>query len=201
MEYEINKTYQSKIEVEKSTFISYLFRVETKDEFIGFLNKIKEDNPKARHYCYAYIINNEMKYSDDGEPQGTAGRPILNVIVNRKLNNVGLIVVRYFGGTLLGSGRLLRTYVVSATNVMNLATLNEVVTENEITANVTIDTYEIFKNYLLKKQFSIKNTKFNDKIEIVFYTPLNYDENLESIFYKKVTILSNKIVKHQREVH
>lgn len=200
MEYEINKTYETKIEVEKSTFIGVLFRATTKEEFIDFLAKTKSNNPKARHYCYAYVINGEMKYNDDGEPQGTAGRPILNVLVNKKLNNVGLIVVRYFGGTLLGSGRLLRTYVASATSVVNSAVLNEIIEENEITAIVSIDTYEIFKNYLLKKQFSIKNTMFNDKIEIVFYTPLNYDENLESIFYKKVTFLSNKIVKHQREV-
>jgi len=200
MEYEINKTYETKIEVEKSTFVSFLFRATTKEEFINFLAKTKSDNLKARHYCYAYVINGEMKYNDDGEPQGTAGRPILNVLVNKKLNNIGLIVVRYFGGTLLGSGRLLRTYVASATSVVNSAVLNEVIEENEITAIVSIDTYEIFKNYLLKKQFSIKNTRFNDKIEIVFYTPLNYDENLESIFYKKVTFLSNKIVKHQREV-
>jgi len=200
MEYEINKTYESKIEVEKSTFISYLFKTTNKGEFNDFLLKIKSDNPKARHYCYAYVINGEMKYSDDGEPQGTAGRPILSVLINKKLNNVGLIIVRYFGGTLLGSGRLLRTYVVSATSVVNSAVLNEIVEENEITAVVSVDTYEIFKNYLFKKQFSIKNTRFNDKIEIVFYTPLNYDENLESIFYKKVTFLSTKIVKHQREV-
>lgn len=200
MEYEIDEIYRSEIEVEKSTFISYLFKVKSKEEFNDFLNKIKKKSPKARHYCYAYKIDNEIRYSDDGEPQGSAGRPILNVILNKKINNCAIIVVRFFGGTLLGSGRLLRTYSTAASNVTSKAKLYEMIEENEITALVALDTYDIFKNYLTKKQFSIKNTNFNDKIEMVFYVPLDFDENLESIFYKKVTIVSKQIIKHQREV-
>jgi len=200
MEFDINEIYTSEIEVEKSTFFGYLFKVESRTEFNEFLSKIKKNNPKARHYCYAYKIDEEIKYSDDGEPQGSAGKPILNVLLNKKINNCGLVIVRYFGGTLLGSGRLLRTYSATATATINKAKLSEIIEENEVKAEVEIDTYDIFKNYLLKKQFSIKNTKFNDKIEIVFYAPLNYEDNLESIFYKKVTILSKEIVKHQKGV-
>ena len=200
MEFDINEIYTSEIEVEKSTFFGYLFKVDSKAEFNEFLSKIKRNNSKARHYCYAYKIDEVIKYSDDGEPQGSAGKPILNALLNKKINNCGLVIVRYFGGTLLGSGRLLRTYSATATATINKAKLSEIIEENEVKAEVEIDTYDIFKNYLLKKQFSIKNTKFNDKIEIVFYAPLNYEDNLESIFYKKVTILSKEIVKHQKGV-
>lgn len=200
MEFVIKDFYENEIDVEKSKFITYFFPVSSKDDFLIELNKIKKEHNKARHHCYAYKINGEIKYSDDGEPQGSAGKPILSVIESKNLNNCAIIVVRYFGGVLLGSGRLLRTYSLSASSIVATAKFCEIVEENEISVEVELDYYDIFKNYLSKKHFLIKSTIFNDKISIVFYTPLNFNDDLDSMFYPKVKILSKEVVKRAKEV-
>lgn len=200
MEFVIKETYINEINVEKSRFIAYFFPISTKEEFLNEFTKIKKEHNKAKHHCYAYKISGEIKYSDDGEPQGTAGKPILNVIENKNLINCAIVVVRYFGGTLLGSGRLLRTYSVSASSVVANAKFYEVIEENEISVELDLDYYDIFKNYLFKNHFVIKSTIFNDRILIVFYAPLNFKENLDSIFFPKVKIKEIKAIKHEKEV-
>lgn len=96
----------------KSEFIGYIAPVKTNDESVAFINSIKAQHRKARHNVYAYILreDNISRYSDDGEPQGTAGVPILEVLQKRGLTDVCLVVTRYFGGILLGGGGLLRAY-------------------------------------------------------------------------------------------
>ena len=200
MEFVIKESYINEIDVEKSRFIAYFFPVLVKEEFLNELNKIKKEHNKARHHCYAYKINGEVKYSDDGEPQGTAGKPILSVIESKNLNNCAIVVVRYFGGTLLGSGRLLRTYSLSASSIVSNAKFYDVVEENEISVEIDLDSYDIFKNYLFKNHFVIKSTIFNDRILIVFYAPLNFKENLDSLFFPKVNTKEIKVVKHEKEV-
>lgn len=200
MEFVIKESYINEIDVEKSKFITYCFPVLTKEEFINELNKIKKEHGKARHHCYAYKINGEVKYSDDGEPQGTAGKPILSVIESKNLNNCAIVVVRYFGGTLLGSGRLLRTYSLSASTIVSKAKFYDVVEENEISVEIDLDSYDIFKNYLFKNHFVIKSTIFNDRILIVFYAPLDFKENLDSLFFPKLNTKEIKVIKHEKEV-
>lgn len=96
----------------KSEFIGYIAPVRTNDEAVAFINKIKAMHRKARHNVYAYILrdDNISRYSDDGEPQGTAGVPVLEVLQKRGLTDVCVVVTRYFGGILLGGGGLLRAY-------------------------------------------------------------------------------------------
>ncbi len=200
MEFEVKDLYKNEIVVEKSRFITYLFPVFSKDEFLLELNKIKKEHIKAKHYCYAYKINNDIKYSDDGEPQGSAGKPILSIIENKNLNNCTIIIVRYFGGVLLGSGRLLRTYSLCASSIVAKAKFYEIVKENEVSVEVDLDYYDVFKNYLLKNHFVIKTTLFNDKISIVFYAPLSFKEDLDSMFYPKVKTIETKVIKHPKEV-
>lgn len=108
-------------EVMKSKFTAFAFPVNDIDSFKIRLEQIRKANPKARHVCYAYRIGQNSKSNDDGEPKGTAGRPLLELLTKRNLNNIGVIVVRYYGGVQLGAGRLLRTYVSSANNALNLA--------------------------------------------------------------------------------
>ena len=100
----------------RSEFIGYLAPVTTNDEAVAFINEIKADHRKAKHHVYAYILrdSNISRYSDDGEPQGTAGVPVLDVLQKRGLTDVCCVVVRYFGGILLGGGGLVRTYSHSA---------------------------------------------------------------------------------------
>lgn len=84
---------------------------------------MKKEFNKARHYVYAYRVGQKSKSNDDSEPKGTAGRPLLELLHKKDMNNCAIIVVRYFGGTKLGAGRLLRTYVASGVNVINVAEL------------------------------------------------------------------------------
>ena len=107
------------IEVEKSKFIGILIPFFNKDNLKNEIEKIKNRFPKARHYCYAFVLNNEFKYSDDGEPSGTAGKPIYQALEAAKLKNVLLIVVRYFGGVKLGAGPLMRAYKNAGVSVIN----------------------------------------------------------------------------------
>ncbi|WP_461206428.1 YigZ family protein [Clostridium sp. DL1XJH146] len=109
---------EDEFEVKKSIFIGYINRVSCEEEAIQFINNIKTKNKDARHNVYAYVIgqNKEIqRYSDDGEPKGTAGIPILEILKRKNLTDVVVVVTRYFGGVLLGTGGLARAYSKGAT--------------------------------------------------------------------------------------
>ena len=111
------------VEIKKSKFFGYTFEVKTPDEVLAILTQLKKEHKKATHICYAYKIVNGceyVKFSDDGEPSGTAGRPILNVIEKKKLENVLVCVVRYFGGIKLGAGGLVRAYTKCASDLLKV---------------------------------------------------------------------------------
>lgn len=109
---------ESLIEIKKSKFIGLYYEVNNIDEVNEILESLKKEHKKARHMPYAYKIGNTAKKTDDKEPSNTAGLPIYNIIERKNLNNCLLIVIRYFGGTKLGAGGLLRAYSEAA----NLAT-------------------------------------------------------------------------------
>ena len=110
-----NRTEASFTE-KKSEFIGYISPAGTEEEAIGFINEIRAMHRKATHNCYAYILrnNNTGRHSDDGEPGGTAGMPVLQVLQREELYNVTCVVTRYFGGILLGAGGLVRAYAHGA---------------------------------------------------------------------------------------
>ena len=112
-------------EVMKSKFTAFVFPVDDVELFKTRLEEIRKANPKAKHIVYAYRIGMNSKSTDDREPKGTAGRPLLELLMKKNLNNTAIIVVRYYGGVQLGAGRLLRTYVTSAVNAINKATIIE----------------------------------------------------------------------------
>lgn len=99
------------LEINGSKFIAIFFNISSKNEFKNILDEVKKEYKKAKHYVYAYKTVDGSKSSDDGEPKGSAGRPLLEILHKKNLDNVGIIVVRYFGGSKLGASRLLRTYV------------------------------------------------------------------------------------------
>ena len=99
--------------VEKSTFIGYAKPIKSEEEAVEFINEIKKKHKDATHNVWAYTVGETMniqRYSDDGEPQGTAGKPMLDVLLGEELYNIAVVVTRYFGGTLLGTGGLVRAY-------------------------------------------------------------------------------------------
>jgi uncharacterized YigZ family protein len=106
-----------------SRFIAYAFPVQSTDEFKNYLQQLKKEHPKAAHHCFAYRIGldgNNFRSSDDGEPSGTAGKPILGQIDSKELSNVLVVVVRYFGGTLLGVPGLINAYKTATAMVLQL---------------------------------------------------------------------------------
>lgn len=149
----------------KSQFIGYIAPVSTEEEALAFLGEIRAKHRDARHNCFAYVLNNDVKRaSDDGEPQGTAGVPILDVIEREGITDVIVVVTRYFGGILLGAGGLVRAYAHAAKlavdaaqrKVMSPAVLVEVVMD--------YNQYGKINNVLSKYTAIIEDTQFTDMV-------------------------------------
>ena len=113
----------NQIEVMKSKFIAYFLPLDNEENFKPFLAALRKEHKKARHIVYAYRVSMKSTSSDDGETMGTAGHPLLDLLYKKDINNVALLVVRYFGGTKLGASRLLRTYLQAGIDVINSSEL------------------------------------------------------------------------------
>lgn len=178
--------------IKYSKFISLIFRVYSKEEVNKILNEIKKENPNATHYCYGYVIDNDIKSSDDGEPSKTAGIPILNQILNNHLNYTLIIVIRYFGGVKLGAGPLTRAYAKVARNVINK---NNIVTlEKGYNININFN-YNDIKDveYILGNSKIINKTFDNDIIYNVYVN----NETLNKL--SKYKIIINKEIYIEKE--
>ena len=187
--YVIDKNVSNEIIIKNSRFITFLFKVETKNEIENKLELIKKDHPKATHYCYAYITSKFKKSSDDGEPGGTAGVPILNVLEKEKLTNILAIVVRYFGGIKLGAGGLVRAYSKSITEALS-----------------KINYISLVDGYLIELTFDYKNQKNIDKYlknsiiieqsfkEKIYYKVLIKKELLESLSSYNPNIIKESLI-------
>lgn len=163
----------SEIIINKSRFITILTNINDIDKVKEKLEEIKKKYKDATHYCYAYIINNHEKCSDNGEPSGTAGMPILNVLKQNDLTNILCVVIRYFGGIKLGAGGLIRAYSTSASEALNKAIITNLVNGYNITIEFSYDNLKqidyLLKNIDIKKDyqtnitynFNITETKFN----------------------------------------
>ena len=165
--YSIGKNKEFITEIQKSKFICRLVKLISFEQIEEELKKMKNDWSGATHYCYAYLFENKKKCSDDGEPGGTAGMPILNVLENNNLNNILCIVVRYFGGIKLGAGGLVRAYTQSVTNVLEITDLIEIKKGKKVEI---IFPYNQDKriNYILNS-FNILEKYFDENIKYVFY--------------------------------
>lgn len=115
----IKENNSDKYEVKQSKFITLLYKINNIDDVNKYLQEAKNNYKDATHYCYAYKFDDIQKFSDDGEPGGTAGLPIMEVLNKRNISNVLCIVVRYFGGIKLGAGPLLRSYSKVANMLIN----------------------------------------------------------------------------------
>lgn len=153
----------------KSKFIGYAFKVENEEEALEILEKIKKKHNDATHNCSAYIIGEDkliQRYNDDGEPSGTAGVPILEVLKKEDLTNIMVIVTRYFGGILLGAGGLVRAYTKGAKIAIDASKKVEMTEYNNISIKYDYTYHGSIQNYLIKNQHIIINENFTDKVEI-----------------------------------
>lgn len=202
----IENSAVAEIEEKRSKFIGSVFYVESVEEAEEIIKQHKKKYHDARHNCFAYIIKENIvvkKSSDDGEPSGTAGSPILNVIERNYLCNVIIIVTRYFGGILLGTGGLVRAYTEAATNAVNQAKIVEQEKGLEVEFEVSYADIEKFKYYCNLKNIKIVNITYTENVKIVIdLTEEEKNEILEEYKYNEklpniieYTILSEKYLR------
>ena len=158
--------------IKKSKFITELYKVNNISEINNILNVLKKDYKDSTHVCYAYIVNGKEKCSDDGEPSGTAGIPILNILKKNNLNNILAVVIRYFGGIKLGAGGLVRAYSYSVNDTQKLTDIIELTEGYLVELEFTYDQVKLVDYILINKK--IINKENNDNI--TYYFNLNKKE-------------------------
>lgn len=175
----------AEFEEKKSTFIGHVKRVGSEEEAKEFINAIKNSHKEARHNVFAYIIGANkgiQRYSDDGEPQGTGGIPVLEVLKKNDLTDIVVVVTRYFGGILLGTGGLARAYSKGAIIAIDEGTIVEKVLG--VPLKITID-YDLLGKlqYLCgTNNWYIEDTVYTDKVEILIYCEVSILKEMEKAF-------------------
>ena len=167
----ISKNSTVEIVEKKSRFIANAFYVETIEEADNYIKEIKKKYHDARHNCVAYAIETgdgglAIKFNDDGEPSGTAGSPMLKVILEKGLSNVLVVVTRYFGGTLLGTGGLVRAYTEATIKALETITYVNKAMGNEILLEIEYAELEKVKYYLNKENIKITNINYENNIKL-----------------------------------
>lgn len=173
----------------KSKFIGYAKPVKTVEEATDFISQIKSKHWDATHNVYAYVLreNNIRRYSDDGEPSGTAGVPMLDVLLKENLVDVCVVGTRYFGGTLLGAGGLVRAYSHTSKIAVEAAHIITMAECDVMSASVDYSFYERMNNLLSDFSANIKDTVFADNVKIVFSLKKDWVESLQ----ENLTDISN----------
>lgn len=176
--------------IKNSRFICLLYHLDDINEVNNYIDAAKNEYKDATHYCYAYIINNISRCSDDGEPSGTAGMPMLQVLQKNNLNNVLCIVVRYFGKILLGASGLVRAYANSVSECLegHIITLKK---GYNITITFNYDNLKMI-DYILKDAIFI-NKDFKDDI--------TYNLNVDYDTYEKLKNISNCSIKINKDIY
>ncbi|RVU54995.1 YigZ family protein [Anaerosphaera multitolerans] len=163
----------------KSKFIGYAFKVESEEEALNKIDEIKKKHRDATHNCSAYIIGEKkliQKYNDDGEPSGTAGIPMLEVLKKENLTNVLVIGTRYFGGIMLGAGGLVRAYTKSAKIAIDSGIVVEMFTFEKTSIKYDYTFHGSITNILIKKGYKILDEIYTDKVEIIVHNKVGNKE-------------------------
>ena len=187
--YEMLKIYrtvkgygQKEIEINKSRFIAYVEQIENEEAAISFIEQIKKKHWNATHNCSAYLIGEKdqcQKADDDGEPSGTAGKPILEIIKKSGLKNTVIVVTRYFGGIKLGAGGLIRAYGKSASEGIKETGMIERQGHTRIGVEVEYTFLGMLENQLRIQGYLIADKQFTDKITLVVLEKLGQEEVLK----------------------
>lgn len=191
----IKEDGQVQEEIKKSRFICHAKRVYSEEEARDFITAIKKEHYKATHNCSAFIIGerSEIKRtSDDGEPSGTAGVPMLGVLENHNLTNVCVVVTRYFGGIKLGSGGLIRAYAGSVALAVKEIGIIEIKEQAGIAIQMSYAQYQEYNNFLKEHNLMELDTNFTDQVNTMIYVDKEEKENIKAalveFFNGKVTL-------------
>ena len=191
----IKEDGQVQEEIKKSRFICHAKRVYSEEEARDFITAIKKEHYKATHNCSAFIVGerSEIKRtSDDGEPSGTAGVPMLGVLENHNLTNICVVVTRYFGGIKLGAGGLIRAYAGSVALAVKEIGIIEIKEQAGIAIQMSYAQYQEYSNFLREHKLTEIETNFTDQIDTIIYVDKEEKENIKSalveFFNGKVTL-------------
>ena len=192
----IKKDGQVQEEIKKSRFICHAKRVYSEEEARAFITAIKKEHYKATHNCSAFIIGerSEIKRtSDDGEPSGTAGVPMLGVLENHNLTNVCVVVTRYFGGIKLGAGGLIRAYAGSVALAVKEIGIVEIKEQAGIQIQMSYAQYQEYGNFLKEHNLMELETNFTDQVETIIFVDKEHKETIKAslieFFNGKVTLI------------
>ena len=179
--------------IDKSRFIGVVCPVRDVQEVEACLERVRARYPNARHYVYAYRLlqGNMEKATDDGEPQGTGGRPVLDILQHRRLWNVLLVVVRYFGGILLGTGGLTRAYGGTARNLIEQARVEHLVAHVVYTLTIPYGLFDTLKYQLDLHGWDSGRTEYTEAVRLEVYVPstgtTEFETWLESFAGRQIT--------------
>lgn len=190
----ISQNVSAEITVKKSKFIANIFKVNSEQEAKETIEKMNKQYYDARHNCYAYIIeekgNNIERFSDNGEPSGTAGAPILDILKNKNLSNLIIIVTRYFGGILLGTGGLVKAYTDVSLEALNKSEIIDIEFANKYKIEMKYNELRNFEYNLKSLKTKIISNEYNEDIEIILIIS---EENMK-VLQNKCTLNNVEII-------
>ncbi len=163
----IEEKVEAEIEEKKSRFIANIFRIQSEEDALEKLKEIKKTHRDAKHHVFAYrIANDKERFSDDGEPSGTAGVPILDILRGENLENILVVVTRYFGGILLGTGGLVRAYSEATKEALKKVSKVQMKLCTEYEVQMEYRYLDILNHYLKSKNIKVKKVDYNEIISM-----------------------------------
>lgn len=198
----VKEAFQYTIEIKKSSFITYLYPIFTVEDFEELYQQLKKEHYKANHLCYAYILGNDsmiQRMSDDGEPSGTAGVPMLEVLKRRELTNILAVTVRYFGGIKLGASGLIRAYSNSVSEALNHAELIQNIDQQLIDIEMHYAQNDSFTYFIQNtdSNITVLDTQYTDKVT---YTLALHIEEVAKIQEQITERLNDQFVWTEKEI-
>ena len=166
---------EAELTEKRSRFIGQVWRVETEAEARVHLEEVRKKYHDARHHCWCYVLRegNVLRYGDDGEPQGTAGQPMLNVFLKEEVSNAVCVVTRYFGGIKLGAGGLIRAYSSSVSEAAEAIGIVKRVKQQELIFSIPYNRYDKVDHFLKEKEVFVAGTEYGVNITISIYLDLD----------------------------
>lgn len=191
----IAQTGSHEKDIKKSRFIAHIAQVFSEEEANEFIKKIRQQEAGATHNCTAFIVKENVlieRMSDDGEPSGTAGSPILNVLQQQNLQNVAVVVTRYFGGIKLGAGGLIRAYSSTTAEAVKEIGLVENRIQQGFELTIPYHLFDKFDNYAKNEKINLENKQFTADVKCEIYLDLNIVEeavkNIKDLFQNQIQL-------------
>ncbi|MHA8110732.1 YigZ family protein [Lactobacillaceae bacterium Melli_B4] len=184
----------NEINIKKSRFIGSVKRVKTEEEAKAFVEQITEENKSATHNCYAYMVGQDdhiQRKSDNGEPSGTAGLPILDAIKLKQLHDVAVVVTRYFGGIKLGAGGLIRAYSNATTEAINHVGVVERILQTKVNIQIEYSQLEPLKYFLNQENIYIDDIQYGADVTVVVAVRA---DDVEDFNKKIVNLLNDRVI-------